>query len=98
MHNSSVSNMTCGGSRSIIQGMSNHRKPIRSAAEKARDTAAIIGSMRHEGYAPTADEEAIHQRVASGEITRDQAKAIFLEQARAIDATLLNPRRRTQRT
>ncbi len=32
--------------------MSQAPKDTRSAAEKARDTAGIIGSLKHEGYVP----------------------------------------------
>lgn len=57
--------------------MSQAPKDIRSAAEKARDTAGIVGSLKHEGYVPTPEAEAVHQRVARGEITGDEAIAIF---------------------
>jgi hypothetical protein len=40
--------------------MSQASKETRSAAEKARDTACIIGSLTHEGYVPTPEAEAIH--------------------------------------
>jgi hypothetical protein len=56
-------------------------KDTRSAAEKARDTASIIGSLKHEGYVPTPEAEAVHQRVARGEITSEEAIAIFRERA-----------------
>jgi hypothetical protein len=46
--------------------MSQAPKDTRSAAEKARDTAGIIGSLKHEGYVPTPEAEAVHQRVARG--------------------------------
>jgi hypothetical protein len=43
--------------------MSQAPKDRRSAAEKkARDTASIIGSLKHEGYVPNAEDEAIHQQ------------------------------------
>ena len=35
--------------------MSQASKDARSAAGKARDTAAIIGSLKHEGYVPARD-------------------------------------------
>jgi hypothetical protein len=44
--------------------MSQASKDTRSAAEKARDTAGIIGSLKHEGYVPTPETEAIHQRAS----------------------------------
>ena len=44
--------------------MSQASKDTRSAAEKARDTACIIGSLKHEGYVPTPETEAIHQRAS----------------------------------
>jgi hypothetical protein len=59
------------------------RKISRSAAERARDTAGIIGSLKHEGYVPTPDAEAEHHRVARGEITTEEAIAIFREHALA---------------
>jgi Antitoxin VbhA len=57
-------------------------KDTRTPAEKARDTAGIIGSLMHEGYVPNPEDEAIHQRAERGEITTEEAIAIFLERAR----------------
>jgi hypothetical protein len=45
--------------------MSQAPKDTRTPVEKARDTAGIIGSFRHEGYVPNQD-EAIHQRGRAG--------------------------------
>jgi hypothetical protein len=64
-----------------IRLMSQAPKDTRSAAEKARDTAAIVGSLRYEGYVPTSEAEAVHQRVARGEITSEEAIEIFRERA-----------------
>ncbi len=61
--------------------MSQTPKDTRSAAEKARDTAGIIGSLKHEGYVPNAEDEAIHQRAERAEITTEEAIAIFRERA-----------------
>jgi Antitoxin VbhA len=61
--------------------MSHAPKDTRSAAEKARDTAGIIGSLKHEGYVPNAKDEAIHQMAERGEITTEDAIAIFRERA-----------------
>ena len=63
-------------------------KDARSAAERARDTAGIIGSLRHEGYVPTAAAEAIHAQVAAGRITTEQAIELFRERAVKLDAGL----------
>jgi Antitoxin VbhA len=60
----------------------------RSAAEQARDTAGIIGSLKHEGYVPTAQAEAIHRQVARGEITTERAIEIFRKRAVQLDAEL----------
>jgi hypothetical protein len=57
--------------------MSQAPTDTRSAAEKARDTAGIIGSLMHEGYVPNPEDEAIHQRAERGEITTEAAIAIF---------------------
>ncbi len=57
------------------------RNIARSAAQRARDTAGIIGSLKHEGYVPTPEAEAVHQRVTRGEITTEEAIAIFRERA-----------------
>jgi hypothetical protein len=65
--------------------MSPASKDPRSAAQKARDTASIIGSLKHEGYVPTAAAEVIHAQVARGEITTEQAIEIFRERAMKID-------------
>jgi Antitoxin VbhA len=56
-------------------------KDTRSAAEKARDTAGIVGSLKHEGYAPTPEAEAVHQRAARGEIPSEEAIRIFSDRA-----------------
>jgi hypothetical protein len=56
-------------------------KDTRTAAEKVRDTASIIGSLKHEGYVPTPGAEAVHQRVARGEITSEEAIRIFRDRA-----------------
>ena len=61
--------------------MSNAPKDTRTPAEKARDTAGIIGSLKHEGYVPNPLDEAIHQRAERGEITTEEAIALFLERA-----------------
>ncbi len=61
--------------------MSQAPKDIRSAAEKARDTASIIGSLKHEGYVPTPEAEAVHQGVARGQITSEEAIKIFRDRA-----------------
>jgi len=61
------------------------RKISRSAAQRARDTAGIIGSLKHEGYVPTPEAEAVHQRVARSEITTEEAIAIFRARALARD-------------
>jgi hypothetical protein len=68
--------------------MSQAPKDTRSAAEKARDTAAIVGSLRHEGYVPTPEAEAVHQRVARGEITSAEAIRIFRDRALNQDTEL----------
>jgi hypothetical protein len=44
-----------------IRLMSQAPKDTRTPAEKARDTAGIIGSLMHEGYVPNPEDEAIHQ-------------------------------------
>ena len=61
--------------------MSQAPKDTRSPAEKARDTAGIIGSFMHEGYVPNPEDEAIHQRAQRGEITSVEAIAIFRQHA-----------------
>ena len=66
--------------------MSQASKDTRSAAEKARDTACIIGSLEHEGYVPTPETEAIHQRAERGEITTDELIEIFRQRALKIEA------------
>jgi hypothetical protein len=65
--------------------MSQASKDTRSAAEKARDTAGIIGSLKHEGYVPTLEAEAIHQRAERGEITTDELVEIFRQRALKIE-------------
>ena len=65
----------------------------RSDAEKARATARIVGSLKHEGYVPTAEAEAVHQRVARGEISSEEAIEIFRRRASAMDAQLTGQKR-----
>jgi hypothetical protein len=59
--------------------MSKSSKDDRTPAEKAGATARIVGSLKHEGYVPNAEDEAIHQRALRGEITSEEAIAIFRE-------------------
>jgi len=61
--------------------MNHAPKDTRSAAQKARDTASIIGCLKHEGYVPTPEAEAVHNQVARGEISSEEAIAIFRERA-----------------
>jgi hypothetical protein len=56
-------------------------KDTRTPAERARDTAGIIGSLMHEGYIPNPEDEAIHQMAERGEITTEEVIAIFRERA-----------------
>jgi hypothetical protein len=56
-------------------------RDARTPTEKARDTAGIIGSPKHEGYVPNPENEAIHQQAERGEITTEEAIAIFRERA-----------------
>jgi hypothetical protein len=64
-----------------IRLMSQAPKDTRTPAEKARDTAGIIGSLMHEGYVPNPEDEAIHQMAERGEITTEELIAIFRERA-----------------
>jgi Antitoxin VbhA len=56
-------------------------KDTRTPAERARDTAGIIGSFMHEGYVPNPEDEDIHQQAERAEITTEEAIAIFRERA-----------------
>jgi hypothetical protein len=55
------------------------RKDNRTPAQKARATARIIGSLKHEGYEPNTEDEAIHQRALRGEVSSEEAITIFRE-------------------
>jgi hypothetical protein len=77
-----------------IELMSQTPKDTRSAGEKARDTASIVGSLTQEGYVPTAEAEAVHQRVARGEITSEEAIRIFRDRALNQDTELTARKRR----
>jgi hypothetical protein len=77
--------------------MSQAPKDTRSAAEKARDTAGIVGSLKHEGYVPTPEAETVHQRVVHGEITTEEAIKIFRDRAQNQDAELTARMRRLGR-
>ena len=77
--------------------MSQAPKDTRTLAEKARDTAGIVGNLKHEGYVPTPEAEAVHQRVARGEITTDEAIKIFRDLALNQDAELTARKRRPER-
>lgn len=74
--------------RCKIRLMSKTPKDTRSDAAKARDTAGIVGSLKHEGYVPTPEAEAMHQRVARGEITTEEAIKIFRDRALNLDTEL----------
>ena len=80
----------------IIHRMGQTPKDTRSSAEKAHDTARIVGSLKHEGYVQTPEAEAVHAQVARGEITSEEAIEIFAERARKLDAKL-NARQRAKR-
>ena len=79
--------------------MSQTPKDTRFAAEKARDTAGIIGSFIHEGYVPILEDEAIHQR-PSGAKSRPRRPLRFFANAplsgseRRSSASVCNPARR----
>ena len=77
--------------------MSQVPKDTRTPAEKARDTAGIIGSLMHEGYVPKPEDEAIHQRAERSEITTEEAIAIFRERALERERKALLKRKRSQR-
>ena len=62
--------------------------PTTTYEYRVRDTAGIIGSLKHEGYVPTPEAEAIHAQVAAGVLTTSQAIEIFRERAVALDARL----------
>jgi hypothetical protein len=83
--------------RYIMTVMRKPSKDTRSAAEKARDTAGIVGNLKHEGYVPTPEAEAVHQRVARGEITTEEAIEIFRDRALNQDTELTARKRHTER-
>jgi type V secretory pathway adhesin AidA len=97
MHTATGSTMTPGGCGYRIGAMSRAPKDTRSAAEKDRDTAGIVGNLKHEGYVPTPEAEAVHQRVARGEITAEEAIEIFRQRALKLDAELNARKRRIER-
>jgi hypothetical protein len=97
MDNAAGSTVTPKGRGYRIGAMSQAPKDTRSAAEKARDTAGIVGSLKHEGYVPTPEAEAVHQRVARGEITTEEAIKIFRDRALNQDAELTARQRRPER-
>jgi hypothetical protein len=80
--------MTRFGQQYILAPMSKRSNDDRAPAEKARDTAGIVGNLKHEGYVPTPEAEAVHQRVARGEITTDEAIKIFRDRALNQDTEL----------
>jgi len=97
MDNAAGSTVTPKGRQYRIGPMSQAPKDTRSAAEKTRDTAGIVGSLKHEGYVPTPEAEAVHQRVARGEITTEEAIKIFRDRALNQDAELTARQRRPER-
>ena len=94
-HRSAVARLDRGY---IMRRMSKPPRDDRSAAEKARDTAGIVGNLKHEGYVPTPEAEAVHQRVARGEITTEEAIKIFRDRALKQDTELTARRRRPERS
>jgi hypothetical protein len=97
MDSTARSAVTAPGPGYRMAAMSQAPKDTRSAAEKARDTAGIVGNLKHEGYVPTPEAEAVHQRVARGEITTDEAIKIFRDRALNQDAELTARKRRPER-
>jgi len=97
MDSTASSAVTAQGCGYKMVPMSQAPKDTRSAAEKARDTAGVVGNLKHEGYVPTPEAEAVHQRVARGEITTDEAIKIFRERALNQDAELTARKRRPER-
>jgi hypothetical protein len=97
MVNATGSTVTARDSGYRIEGMSQAPKDTRSAAEKARDTAGIVGSLKHEGYVPTPEAEAVHNQVARGEITSEEAIKIFRDRALNQDTELTARKRRPER-
>jgi hypothetical protein len=89
--------MTGFPGRYIMPIMSKPSKDTRTAAEIARDTAGIVGNLKHEGYVPTPEAEAVHQRVARGEITTEEAIKIFRDRALNQDTELTARKRNTER-
>ena len=89
--------MTRFGRRYKMGTVTKPSKDTRSAAEKARDTAGIVGNLKHEGYVPTPEAEAVHQRVARGEITTEEAIKIFRDRALNQDTELTARQRRPER-
>jgi hypothetical protein len=77
--------------------MSKSSKDSRSAAEKARDTAGIVGNLNHEGYVPTPGAGVVHNQVARGEITIEAAIKIFRDRALNADSELTAATRHTER-
>ncbi len=97
MDSATGSTVTPKGCGYRIDPMSQAPKDTRSAAEKARDTAGIVGNLKHEGYVPTPEAEAVHQRVARGEITTEEAIKIFRDRALNQDTELTARQRRPER-
>jgi hypothetical protein len=97
MDSTARSTVTHKRRRSRIPVMSKAPKDSRSAAEKARDTAGIVGNLKHEGYVPTPEAEAVHQRVARGEITTEEAIKIFRDRALNQDTELTARKRHPER-
>ncbi len=97
MDSAARSTVTHKRRRRRIAAMSKAPKDSRSAAEKARDTAGIVGNLKHEGSVPTPEAEAVHQRVARGEITTEEAIKIFRDRALNQDTELTARKRHPER-
>src|SRR5208283_636311 len=97
MDSAAGSTVTPKGRGYKMGGIRQTPKDTRSAAEKARDTAGIVGNLKHEGYVPTPEAEAVHQRVARGEITTEEAIKIFRDRALNQDTELTARKRRPER-
>ncbi len=97
MDNAAGSTVTPKGRRYRRGPMSQAPNDTRSAADKARDPAGIVGNLKHEGYVPTPEAEAVHKQVARGEITTEEAIKIFRDRALNQDAELTARQRRPER-
>jgi hypothetical protein len=77
--------------------MKTRPRDLRTPAQRVRDTASIVGSLVHEGYVPNVEDEFIHQQSLRGEISTEEAIALFRKRGLETECETLARSLKTER-